>query len=75
MLLLKRFPHRNLNFETIHDHYHQIIIVLQKLISIKNHLCPKCSKLKDVTLKTEVQIKYKQYRNLLSTSMKESKTS
>ena len=32
-------------------------------------------KIKDVTLKNEAQIKYKQYRNLLSTLMKESKKS
>ena len=44
---------------------------LQKSISIKNHLLTKYIKLKDVTLKNEAQIKYKQYRNLLSTLMKE----
>ena len=46
---------------------------LQKLISITNYLVIKYIKLKDVTLKNEAQIKYKQYRNLLSTLMKESK--
>ena len=46
-----------------------------KLISIKNHLLTKYIKLKDVTLKNEAQIKYKQYRNLLPTLIKESKKS
>ena len=41
--------------------------------SLKIHLLTKYIKLKDVTLKTEAQIKYKQYRTLLSTLMKESK--
>ena len=45
----------------------------KKLISITNYLVIKYIKLKDVTLKNEAQIKYKQYRNLLSTLMKESK--
>ena len=48
-----------------------ITLGLQKSISIKNHLLTKYIKLKDVTLKNEAQIKYKQYRNLLSTLMKE----
>ena len=52
-----------------------ITLGLQKSISIKNHLLTKYIKLKDVTLKNEAQIKYKQYRNLLSTLMKESKQS
>ena len=52
-----------------------IIRGLQKSISIKNHLLTKSIKLKDVTLKNEAQIKYKQCRNLLSTLMKESKKS
>ena len=47
----------------------------QKSISIKNHLLTKCVKLKNVTLKNKAQIKYKQYRNLLSTLMRESKRS
>ena len=47
----------------------------QKSIPIKNHILTKYIKLKDVTLKDEAQIKYKQYRNLLSTLMKESKKS
>ena len=55
-----------------------IKISTQKLIHlltkyIKNHLLTKDIKLKDVTLKNEVQIKYKQYRNLLFTLMKENK--
>ena len=40
---------------------------------LKNHLLPKYIKLKDVTFKNEAQTKYRQYRNLLSTLMKESK--
>ena len=40
-----------------------------------NHLLTKYIKLKDASLKTEAQIKYKQYRNLLSTLMKVSKRS
>ena len=50
-----------------------ITLGLQKSISIKKHLLTKYIKLKYVTLKNEAQIKYKQYRNLLSTLMKESK--
>ena len=49
------------------------ILGLQKSISIKNHLLTKCIKFKDVNLKTEAQIKYKQCRDLLSALMKESK--
>ena len=45
-----------------------------KSISIKNYLLPFYIKLKDVTLKKEAQIKYKQYRNLVPTLMKESKS-
>ena len=52
-----------------------ITLGLEKYISIKNHLLTKYIKLKDVTLKNEAQVKYKQYRNLLSTLMKESKKS
>ena len=48
-----------------------ITLGLQKSISIKNHLLTKYIKLKDVTFKNEAQIKYKQYRYLLSTLMKE----
>ena len=47
----------------------------QKSISIKNHLLTKYIKLKNVTLKNKTQIKYKQYRNLLSTLMRENKRS
>ena len=50
-----------------------IALDLQKSISIKNHLLTKYIKLKDVTLKTEAQIRCKQYRNLLSTLMKKRK--
>ena len=48
-----------------------ITLGLQKSISIKNHLLTKYIKLKDVTFKNEAQIKYKQYRYLLSTLKKE----
>ena len=51
------------------------ILGLQKSVSIKNHLLTKYIKLKDVTIKSEAQIKYKQYRNLLSTLIKENKKS
>ena len=40
-----------------------------------NHLLTNYKKLKDVSLKNEAQIKYKQCRNLLSNLMKESKKS
>ena len=50
-----------------------ITLDLQKSISVKNHRVTKYIKLKDVTLKNEGQIKYKQYRNLLSTLMKKVK--
>ena len=49
----------------------KLIYLLTKYI--KNHLLTKYIKLKDVTLKNEGQIKYKQYRNLLFTLMKENK--
>ena len=52
-----------------------ITLGLQKSISIKSHLPTKYIKLKDVTLKNEAEIKYKQYRNLLSTLLKDSKKS
>ena len=42
---------------------------------VKSHVLIKYIKLKDVTLKNEAQIKYKQCRNLLSTLIKESKRS
>ena len=52
-----------------------VTLGLQKSVSIKNDLITKYIKLKDVNLKTEAQIKYKQYRNLLSILMKKSKRS
>ena len=39
----------------------------------RTHLLTKYIKLKEVTLKNEAKVKYKQYRNLLPTLMKESK--
>ena len=52
-----------------------VTLGLKISIPIKNHLLTKYIKLKDVTLKNEAQIKYKQYRNLFSTLMKKSKKS
>ena len=51
-----------------------ITLGLLKSFSIENHLL-KYTKLKDFTLKDEAQIKYKQYKNLLSTLMRERKIS
>ena len=51
----------------------QITLGLQKSFAIKPSTNYK--KLKDVSLKNEAQIKYKQCRNLLSNLMKESKKS
>ena len=50
-----------------------ITLGLQKSISIKIHSLTKYIKVINVTLKTVAQIKYKQYRNLFSTLMKEIK--
>ena len=47
--------------------------VLQKSISIKNQFLSKFIKLKDPNKKEEAHIRYKQYRNLLSTLIKKSK--
>ena len=43
-----------------------ITLVLQKSISIKNHLLIKYIKLKDATLKTDTQIKWKGIKKLIS---------
>ena len=48
---------------------------IQKSISVKNKLLSKFIKLKDADLKNEAHFKYKQYRNLLSTSLKRSEQS
>ena len=69
--LLKKISKQKLKFRN----KPWITLGLQKSISIKNHLLTKYIKLRDVTLKNEVQIKYNQYRNLLSTLIKESKRS
>ena len=66
---LKTFPNKKLKFRN----KTWITLSLKKSISIKNHLLTKYIKLIDVTLKNEVQIKYKQYRNLLPTLMKENR--
>ena len=52
-----------------------ITLGLHKLTSIKNHLLTKYIKLKDTILRNEAQVIHKQFRNLLSTLMKESKIS
>ena len=52
-----------------------ITLRLQISIFIKNHLLIKYIKSKDVTLTNKAQIRYRYYRNLLSTLMKGSRTS
>ena len=44
-------------------------------MNIKNHILTTYLKLKNVTLKNKAEMKYKQYRNLSSTLIKESKKS
>ena len=46
---------------------------LQKSISFKNSLFAKFIKSNDINQKNEMHIKYKQYRNLISTLLKRSK--
>ena len=50
-----------------------ITMALQKSISIKNKLLSDYIDKKDLSQKTELYIKYKYYRNMLSTLMKKSK--
>ena len=50
-----------------------ITLGLQKSISIKNSLFAKFIKSNDINQKNEMHIKYKQYRNLISTLLKRSK--
>ena len=50
-----------------------ITLGLQKAISVKNKLLTNFINKKDLVLKDEFHIKYKNYRNLLSTLMKKSK--
>ena len=50
-----------------------ITFAIQKLISIKNKLLKKFINKKDPQIKAECHEKYKKYRNLLSTLLKESK--
>ena len=52
-----------------------ITLGLQNSVSIKNHLLTKYIKRKDVILKNEAQILYKQYRKLLPPLIKEGKKS
>ena len=66
---LKKVSIQNLKFRN----KPRITLDLQNSISIKNYLLTKYIKLKDIILKTEAKIRYKQYRNLLSTLMKKSK--
>ena len=48
---------------------------MQKSVSIKNSLFAKFIKSNDINQKNEMHIKYKQYRNLISTLLKRSKRS
>ena len=50
-----------------------IVLGLQKSISIKNSLFAKFIKSNDINQRNEMHIKYKQYRNLISTLLKRSK--
>ena len=52
-----------------------ITLGLQKSILIKNNLFTKFIKSNDIIKKNETHIKYKQYRNLISTVLKRSKCS
>lgn len=52
-----------------------ITLRIQKSISIKNNLLATYIKIKMITFKNITKIKQKLYRNLLSTLMKESKSS
>ena len=66
---LKKHSKYKLKFKT----KPQITTVLQKSISIKNKLFIDFITKNDLTQKAELQIKYKNYRNMLSTLMKNSK--
>ena len=50
-----------------------ITLGLQKSTYINNHLLTKYIKLKDVTLKNEARIKYKQYKKVIPVYKKDSK--
>ena len=52
---------------------YKLSMALQKSSSIKNKLFSDLINKKDLTQKTELHIKYKSYRNMLSTLMKKSK--
>ena len=60
----KKISKNKLKFED------KITLGLQKSISIKNQSLPKFIKLKEPCKKKEAHIRYKQYRNLLSTLLK-----
>ena len=66
---LKRHSKYKLKFKT----KPWIAMTLQKSISIKNKLFSDYINKKDLSQKTELQIKYKSFRNMLSTLMKKSK--
>ena len=67
--LLKRLSKYKLNFKT----KPWITMALQKSFSIKNKLFSDYINKKYLSQKTELLIKYKSYRNMLSTLMKKSK--
>ena len=52
-----------------------IYLRLQKSVSSKNNFFTKYIRLEDLTMKNEAHIKYKQYKKLLSTLLRESKRS
>ena len=66
---LKKLSKYKLKFKT----NSWITVALQKSISIKNKLFSDFINKKDLTQKTELHIKYKSYRNKLSTLMKKVK--
>ena len=66
---LKRLSKYKLKFKT----KPWITMALQKSISIKNKLFSDYINKKDLSQKTELHIKYKSYRNMLSTLLKKSK--
>ena len=66
---LMKVGEKNLRFRT----KAWITLSLQKSISIKNILFAKFIKSNDINQRNEMHIKYKQYRNLISTFLKRSK--
>ena len=75
-LLDKHAPYRKLNkYKLKLKTKPWITPAIQKLILIKNNQFKKYIKLSDSLIKQEVYLKYKYYRNLLSTILKKSKQS